>query len=282
MSIPAPTHHSTALVTGASSGIGAALALQLAARGHHLTLVARRGDRLDELAARIRTEHGVGAEVLPCDLADPSARAALVSQVRGSGRVVSVLVNNAGFATGGDFSTIDSDREVEQVRVLVEAVVDLTSSFLPGMVERGEGAVLNVASTAGFQPLPWSAGYSAAKAHTLAFSEALHHEVAGRGVTVTALCPGPVRTEFWQVAVDQPIKKAMPKPMWVTVDGVAAAGLRGLERGRSIVVPGRLVRLSGFGSRWTPHALQLPLLTRAMRPAAPHRREHVEPTRSKR
>lgn len=282
MSIPAPTDRSTALVTGASSGIGAALALQLAARGHHVTLVARRRDRLDELAARIRAEHGVGAEVVPCDLADRSARAELVDRVRDGGRWVSILVNNAGFATGGDFASIDADREVEQVRVLVEAVVDLTSSFLPEMVERGEGAVLNIASTAGFQPLPWSAGYSAAKAHTLAFSEALHHEVAGRGVTVTALCPGPVRTEFWQVAVDQPIKKTMPKPMWVAVDAVASAGLRGLERGRPVVVPGGLVRLSGFGSRWTPHAVQLPLLARAMRPTSRRRRQPTEPARSKR
>ena len=126
MSIPTPTEHSTALVTGASSGIGAVLALQLAARGHHVTLVARRRDRLDELAARIRQEHGVGADVAPCDLADRGARAELVSDVRNSGRWVSVLVNNAGFATGGDYSAIDADREVEQVRVLVEAVVDLT------------------------------------------------------------------------------------------------------------------------------------------------------------
>jgi short-subunit dehydrogenase len=282
MSIPAPTEHSTALVTGASSGIGAALARQLAARGHHITLVARRRVRLDELAARIREEHGVGADVVPCDLADRLARAELVDEVRRRGRWVSVLVNNAGFATGGDFSAIDTEREVEQVRVLVEAVVDLTSSFLPDMVDRGEGAVLNVASTAGFQPLPWSAGYSAAKAHTLAFSEALNHEVAGRGVTVTALCPGPVKTEFWQVAGDQPIKKTMPRPMWLATDAVAAAGRRGLDRGRRLVVPGGLVRMSGIGARWTPHLIQLPLLTRAMKPTTPQRPNCTNPARSKR
>ena len=282
MSIPTPTAHSTALVTGASSGIGEALALQLAARGHHITLVARRRERLDELAARIRAEYPGGADVVSCDLTDRAARSALVDEVGRSGRWVSVLINNAGFATGGDFSTIDTDREVDQVRVLVEAVVDLTSAFLPGMVERGEGAVLNIASTAGFQPLPWSAGYSAAKAHTLAFSEALHFEVIGRGVTVTALCPGPVRTEFWQIAGDQPIKKTMPKPMWVATDAVAAAGLRGLERGRRLVVPGGMVRMSSFGARWMPHAVQLPLLTRAMKPTSPHHQNQAKPARSKR
>lgn len=271
MTIPIPDERSTALVTGASSGIGAAIAEQLAARGHHLTIVARREDRLDELAARIREEHGVGVEVMPCDLADPAARDRLVGSITANGRRVSVLVNNAGFATGGDFAAIDTERELQQARILVEAVVHLTSAVLPAMAEVGEGAILSVASTAGFQPLPWSAGYSAAKAHTLAFSQALHQEVGGRGVTVTALCPGPVRTEFWEVAGDQPIKQAMPAPMWLTPDAVAAAGLRGLERGRRVVVPGSLVRMSALGGRWTPHAVQLPLLARAMRPRVARR-----------
>ena len=153
--------------------------------------------------------------------------------------------------------------------MLVEAVVHLTAALLPGMVHRGDGAVLNVASTAGMQPLPWSAGYSAAKAHTLSFSQALRQEVRGRGVSVTALCPGPVRTEFWKVAGDQPIKKAMPRAMWVAPEDVAAAGLRGLERGRRVVVPGSMVRASSWGARWAPHAVQLPLLARAMRPTQP-------------
>lgn len=266
MSIPRPTATSTALVTGASSGIGAALATRLAARGHHVSLVARRADRLEELAERLRKEHGVEAEVLACDLADPDARSELIEKVVASGRPVGVLVNNAGFATGGDFAQVGASREVQQVRVLVEAVVDLTAAFLPAMVERREGAILNVASTAGFQPLPWSAGYSAAKAHTLAFSEALHHEVGRRGVTVTALCPGPVRTEFWEVAGDQPIENSMPSLMWVRTDAVAAAAIRGLERGRRVVVPGLAVRASTLGSGFVPHGIQLPVLAAAMRP----------------
>lgn len=267
MSLPAPSDSTTALVTGASSGIGASLALQLAARGHHVTLVARRADRLQELADRIRAEHGTGTRVLSCDLADPAAREGLLTALSTGSRRVSVLVNNAGFATGGHFARTAVGREVEQVRVLVEAVVHLSGALVPAMVEARAGAILNVASTAGFQPLPWSAGYSAAKAHTLAFSEALHHELARSGISVTALCPGPVRTEFWQVAGDQPIKKAMPRAMWVSTDEVAAAGLRGLDRGRRVVVPGLAVRLSGLGARWAPHAIQLPVLGRAMRPA---------------
>jgi short-subunit dehydrogenase len=266
MALPAPHPDRTALVTGASSGIGAAIARQLAQRGHGLTLVARRATLLEALADELRAAHGVKVDVITCDLGDPAARTELLEKVADSGREVSILVNNAGFATGGRFAQADVERELEQVRVLVEAVVHLTAATLPGMVERREGAILNVASTAGFQPLPWSAGYSAAKAHTLAFSEAIHEEVSARGVTVTALCPGPVRTEFWEKANDQPMEKALPRPMWVSTAKVAAAGIRGLERGRRVVVPGPVVRLSSFSSRWTPHAIQLPMTRRAMHP----------------
>lgn len=268
MSLPRPSRTTTALVTGASSGIGAALARQLATRGYHLTLVARREDRLDDLAARIRDEHRRGADVLTCDLADAEARAALVARLAAGERAVSVLVNSAGFATGGDFVGIEPRRELEQVRVLVEAVVDLTSALLPGMVERGQGGVLNVASTAAFQPLPWSAGYAAAKAHTLAFSEALHHEVAERGVHVTALCPGPVKTEFRGAAGDQPLQKAAPPSMWVDADRVAEIAMFGFERNRRVVVPGAMVRLTALGSRWTPKSVQLSALRRVMQPGS--------------
>lgn len=266
MAMPAPSDQTTALITGASSGIGAELAKQLAARGHHLTLVARRRDRLAALATSLRDEHGVGVDVFACDLADPDARDGLIQHLAGGERRVAVLVNNAGLATGGRFTTVAVERELQQVRVLVEAVVHLTSAVLPQMVQARSGAILNVASTAGFQPMPWSAGYAAAKAHTLAFSEALHHEVSGRGVTVTALCPGPVQTEFWEAAGDQPIEKAMPRFVWVAPHDVAAAGLRGLERGRRVVVPGTVVRTMSLG-RLAPRSIQLPILTRVMRPA---------------
>ncbi|HSV37650.1 MAG TPA: SDR family oxidoreductase [Nocardioidaceae bacterium] len=268
MPLPHPSPTTSALVTGASSGIGAAIARRLAARGHNVILVARRAERLEELATELRAQYAVKAEAIPADLADPSSRADLIETVRATGQHVDILVNNAGFATGGHYVASPRDREVEQVRVLVEAVVELTSAFLPDMVERQAGAVLNVASTAGFQPLPYSAGYSAAKAHTLAFSEALHYEVRRKNVAVTALCPGPVNTEFWEVAVDQPIEKSMPRSMWVSIDAVAAAGLRGLERNKRVVVPGLGVRTLTAGGTLVPHRFKLPVLARAMHPGA--------------
>ena len=158
MSLPEPRRNSTALVTGASSGIGAEIARELARRGYGVTLVARRKARLDELAEELRAEHGIRAETLGCDLSKPASRDRLAGRVQSLDLEVDILVNNAGFATGGAFHEADPGRELEQVRVLVEAVVVLTSAFLPAMVKRGSGAVLNVASTAGMQPLPYSAG----------------------------------------------------------------------------------------------------------------------------
>ena len=162
-----------------------------------MALVARRGARLDELAAALRGDHGVRAEALPCDLTDPAARAELPARLEALGLRVDILVNNAGFATGGPFETSPLEDELQQVRLLCEAPVDLARRFLPGMLARGEGAILNVTSTAGMLPLPYSAGYAAAKAQLLSLSEALHAEVRGRGVTVTAVCPPPVRTELF-------------------------------------------------------------------------------------
>ncbi|HZU60144.1 MAG TPA: SDR family NAD(P)-dependent oxidoreductase, partial [Solirubrobacteraceae bacterium] len=159
---------------------------------------------------------------------------------------------------------------LEQVRVLVEAVVGLTSAFLPAMVESRRGAILNVASTAAMQPLPYAAGYSAAKAYVLTFSEAIHQEVAGRGVTVTALCPGPVETEFWkgadwQVAGGRSFEKAVPRPALVSVQDVARAGVDGLEAGDRVVIPGLTMRAAMLASRYIPHAVKLPVLELAMR-----------------
>jgi uncharacterized protein len=152
----------------------------------------------------------------------------------------------------------------------VEAVVALTSAFLPGMVRHGRGAVLNVASTAGMQPMPYSAGYSAAKAYVLAFSEALHHEVRGAGVTVTALAPGPVSTDFWDVAgwevgSGQSFENAVPKPAWVTAEQAARAGVKGLRDGRRVVVPGLPIRAALLASQYVPHAFKLPAIEWAMR-----------------
>ncbi|HEY2259364.1 MAG TPA: SDR family oxidoreductase [Solirubrobacteraceae bacterium] len=269
MGLPKPQPTSAALVTGASAGIGSAIARELARRGHGLVLVARRKEKLDELASELSAEYGIRAEAIGSDLSKAASRQRLPARVESLGLDVEILVNNAGFATGGPFADADPERELEQVRVLVEAPVALTSAFLPAMVKRGRGAILNVASTAGMQPLPYSAGYSAAKAYVLTFSEAVHQELRGSGVTVTALAPGPVSTEFWDVAGweagGQSFEKAVPRPAWVTAEDAAEAGVKGLADGRRVVVPGLQVRTAMLAARYVPHAVKLPAVEWVMR-----------------
>jgi short-subunit dehydrogenase len=270
MALPKPSPSSTALVTGASSGIGAEIARELARRGHGVVLVARRKPRLEALAEELRGEYGVRAESLPADLSKPASRSRIPGRLTALGLDVEILVNNAGFATGGPFYQADPARELEQVRVLVEAVVALTSAFLPGMVKRRRGAILNVASTAAMQPLPYAAGYSAAKGYVLTFSEAIHQEVAAQGVAVTALCPGPVETDFWdqagwQVAGSVSFEKAFPSATRPSARDVAKAGVDGLEHGRRVVIPGLPMRAAMLASRYVPHAVKLPVMERVMR-----------------
>jgi uncharacterized protein len=270
MSLPTPTAESTALVTGASGGIGAEVARELARRGHGVVLVARRKDRLDALARDLSEDYGVRAETISADLAKPASRSRVQGRITELGLDVDILVNNAGFATGGPFYESDPARELEQVRVLVEAVVALTSVFLPPMVERRSGAILNVASTAAMQPLPYAAGYSAAKAYVLSFSEAIHQEVAGHGVTVTALAPGPVDTDFWQiadweVAGRRTSESAIPGPAMISAKDAARAGVDGLASGKRVVIPGLPMRAAMIATRYIPHALKLPVVERVMR-----------------
>lgn len=257
MALPPPSPDSTCVVTGASSGIGAEVARELARRGYGVTLVARREDRLAELAAEL----GDNARVHACDLTDPDARKALADTLAASGTHVSVLVNNAGFSTSGPFVKTDRDRELDMVRTNIEAVVDLCALFVPGMAERRSGAVLNLASTASFQPLPMQAGYAATKAFVLSFSESLHAELSGSGVTVTALCPGPVKTEFVDVA-EIPGAEAMPDLFWAKPDDVAKAGIKGLEKGKRVVIPGALNRAGALGGQHAPRSLVLRLASR--------------------
>jgi short-subunit dehydrogenase len=269
MSIPSPSPSSAALVTGASSGIGACIARELATRGHNLVLVARRKQRLQQLASELTDAYGIRAEPLGCDLTKAAPRARLAGRVKELGLDIEVLVNNAGFATNGAFDEADPERELEQVRVLVEAPVALTSAFVPAMVKRGRGAILNVASTAGMQPLPYSAGYSAAKAYALTFSEALHHELRSKGITVTALAPGPVHTAFWEISGwevgGRSFERTVPSPAWITAEQAARAGVRGLEQGRRVVVPGLGVKAAMTAGRYVPNAIKLPTIERAMR-----------------
>lgn len=262
MPLPAPTPTTTALVTGASAGIGREIARELARRGHGVTLVARREDRLQALAAELRDAHGVRAEVVACDLADQDACDTIMSRVHELGLDVSILVNNAGFGVYGTFAASDTDREFEQLAVLIGAVVQLDKLVLPGMLAAGRGAILNVSSTSAFQPLPGSGTYAACKSFVLLHSEALHEEVKDRGITVTAVCPGPVRTEF-QEASDAVFADQLPGFVWASPQRVARDALDALEAGKRTVIPGSLlVRLAFAPNRLLPSWLTLPVSRR--------------------
>jgi short-subunit dehydrogenase len=273
VALPGPSPGGTALVTGASSGIGAAIAAELAARGHAVTLVARREERLRTLAAQLNAEHGTDAAGIACDLADPAERDRLAGLLQSTGRAIEVLINNAGFGSRGRFATNDRARMVEMVRVNVEAVVDLTSRFLPGMAERGRGAVLNIASTAAFQPMPGAATYAASKAFVLSFSEAIRTEQRGSGVTVTAVCPGPVRTEFTEAAGMSGVEETTPGAIWMSADELARQALDGAERGKRVVVPGALNRAGALAGQHAPRGIALPLIGRIWGSAARGRPE---------
>lgn len=263
--LPDPSPDGAALVTGASAGIGADLARELAGRGHNLILVARRRERLEELARELSGAHGIRAEVLPCDLSDAEARARLVEQVQGLGLRVDVLVNNAGFGTSGPFYKAELEREMQQVRVLCESVAHLTHAFASDMVARGTGAILNVASTAGFQPVPRMAGYGAAKAWSRSFSHSLHEELAHKGIAVTALSPGPVETEFWEQNERTPVEATVPRPIWVDSPSVAKAAIDGLARNTVEVVPGGGMRATMALQRLLPNRVIVPLFSRLAR-----------------
>jgi len=246
MALPPPAIDSTALITGASSGIGTELARALASRGHGVALVARRTDRLEALASELASRHGIRAETFGCDLSAASERDRLVDAIVERGLTVEVLCNNAGYGTAGRFVKLNLERELSMVRLNCQAVVDLCGRYAPEMVRRGRGAILNVASTAAFQPIPGQSTYAASKAMVLSFTEALHQELARSGVAVTALCPGPVRTEFAAVAGIDGIDDATPDFIWTAPDKVAEAAIGGLEGNDRVVIPGRSTALG----RW--------------------------------
>ena len=262
MALPPPRPGATCLITGASSGIGADVARELARRDHGVTLVARREDRLRELAEELTEDHGVRAETIGCDVAEDEGRERLGRELAERGLDVEVLVNNAGFGSGGAFVELEGSKEAAMVHTNCEAVVALTSAFLPGMAERGRGAILNLASLIAFQPVPFQATYGATKAFVLSFTEALHEELRGTGVTVTALCPGPVRTEFGEAGGFGGADDRIPSWFWLSPDDVASAGVRGLEKGHRVVVPGALNQAGALSGHLTPRAVLLPLLRR--------------------
>jgi short-subunit dehydrogenase len=262
VALPPTAPSSTSLVTGASAGIGADIARELAARGHGVTLVARREDRLRELASEIQEKHGVRTEVVACDLSDHAARERLVAELDERALTVEILVNNAGFGSAGMFQELDQEAEMQMVRVNVDALHHLSSVYVPPMVRRGHGAVLNVASTASFQPLARQATYGATKAFVLSFTEGLHSDLVDTGVTATALCPGPVKTEFVDVAGMGKAADASPSFIWMSSEDTARAGVRGLERGKRVVVPGAMNRATAMGGQHTPRAVLLPVMRR--------------------
>jgi uncharacterized protein len=249
----------TALVTGASSGIGEDLARLLAAGGRDVVLLARSADKLQAMASQLSAAHGIAATVLAADLSDAGATAQIARTLSARGTTIDILVNNAGFGTAGTFAAEDPHAQEDMLQVNVVALTALTRAFLPGMLERKRGRILNVASTAAFQPGPFMTVYYASKAYVLSFSEALAEETAGTGVTVTCLCPGPTHTGFQSRAhVEKSRLFKLARPMQSS--DVARAGYDAMLAGRRLVIPGAMNKIGAQSVRITPRALTLKLL----------------------
>ncbi|WP_037499003.1 SDR family NAD(P)-dependent oxidoreductase [Sphingomonas jaspsi] len=237
-----------ALITGASAGLGVDFARQLSARGRRLVLVARRKDRLDALAAQLGN-----ARAVELDLSEPNAADKLMADLAAHGEHVDLLVNNAGFGLTGKFVGQDGKRLRQMIDLNCGLLTELAHAVMPGMIERNSGQILNVASTAAFQPGPGMAVYFATKAYVLSFSEALHEEVKGDGVTVSALCPGPTATEFGQVAGfgGHPVVDKM----FMTSPEVVRIGLEGIDAGKAVVIPGFANKAGAQGHRFLPRSI---------------------------
>lgn len=258
----------TVLITGASTGIGAAFAKALAAAGSHLILVARSEEKLRTLAGKLAERHSIRAEVIVADLSRVGAARTVFEEAQRRGLTVDILINNAGFGTYGPFDTIDAEREQQEILLNVATLVDLTHHFLPVMVERRQGAIINVASLAAFQPTPYMAVYGATKAFVLSFSEALWGEYHTKGIRILALCPGETATEFFQVVgngYDTPLGNAE------TPEKVVQVGLRALEQGRSSVISGRQNALMANALRFVPRGLVVRMITQMTEQRLPTR-----------
>jgi uncharacterized protein len=250
-----------ALVTGASSGIGAALARELAQHGHDLVLSARSLAPMEALAAELR---GLGAAVtiISADLASPGGATALVGQIAAAGLDIEVLVNNAGLGAIGRFDRSDAARRSEIMQVNIVALTELTHALLPAMLARRRGKIVLVASTASFLPCPNMAVYGASKAYVRSFGEALAQELRGSGITVNVLCPGTTATNFFAVAGAMP--SALQARRMMTAEDVARIGYAGMARGERVTVAGMMNRLLAFAATHTPHFLTLPVAERMM------------------
>ena len=252
----------TALITGASSGIGRAFALALAERGMSVVLVARSEERLHALAEEVVRRNKVRAEVIAADLSQEQAALHIQQEVQQRDLKIDLLINNAGFGVNGYFETISPERDHQQVMVDIAAVVDLTHAFIPSLLERArEAAIINVASTAGFQPVPYMAAYGASKAFVLSFSQALAEEYRTRGLRILALCPGATETDFFNIAGESASVGRRR-----TSEQVVATGLRALEQGRAVVVDGRMNAFTAQLAWLTPRRLVTRFAGLAVRP----------------
>lgn len=238
------------LITGASSGIGLEMAKIFAAEKCNLALVARSRDKLEQLAVELRKQHGIGVRVLTADLSDPQSPKAIFETLTAEGFTVDVLVNNAGFGDCGPVLELPLERQMNMIEVNVKSLTHLTRLFLPEMHARRSGGILNVASTAAFQPGPFMAVYFATKAYVLSFSEALAEELAGSGVHVTCLAPGPTATEF--AATANAKEKLLFRLGTADAHSVALAGFRGFQRGKTLVVPGLVNKFGTLTNRFAP------------------------------
>ncbi|RJO77596.1 SDR family oxidoreductase [Nocardia panacis] len=257
MSLPSPTTVNRAVVTGASSGIGTALAAELAGRGYSLILVARRGELLTELAQRLSLAHGITAEVRAIDLSDRDRRAELTAEL--AEREIAVLCNNAGVATFGPLAALDADQERAVLELNAVAVQDLTLTVLPGMLTRRAGGILVTGSAAGNMPIPHNATYAASKAFANTFTEALRGELRGSGVHVTLLAPGPVRTdnpEQTEAFVDS---RKIPEFLWVSAAATAKMSIDALARNKMRVVPGLISKGMSVAGQYAPRAVTAPV-----------------------
>ncbi|MFF0543290.1 mycolate reductase [Nocardia thailandica] len=257
MSLPSPTSDNRAVVTGASSGIGMALAAELAARGYSLILVARRGEVLTELAQRLTLAHGITAEVRAVDLSDREARRSLVDEL--SVRDIAILCNNAGIATFGTVADLDPGYERAQLELNATAVHDLTLAVLPGMIERKAGGILISGSAAGNMPIPNNATYAASKAFANTFSESLRGELKDTGVHVTLLAPGPVRTETPAPEDQSIVDRMVPDFLWVSSEYTAKVSIDALARNKMRIVPGLIGKGMSVAGNYGPRALTAPI-----------------------
>ena len=243
----------TVLITGASSGIGMGLAKLFAADGSDLVLVARREDRLNELAEELKSEHGIEVHVLPKDLSKKTSPKEIFNHLKKEKIEIDVLVNNAGFGSRGTVSELDTDLQVDMVQVNAAALTHLTSLFLPGIIERGQGGILNVGSLAGFQPGPNLAVYFATKAYVLSFTEALAEEISNPNIKVSCFAPGPVRTEFGEKSGYE--DSLLFKLSLMDLEPAVKAGYEGFRQGKTIVIPGLKQQIVPFLNRFTPRLI---------------------------